>query len=281
MPDVSQAYIDHLKQGPFPQHLDPWVEIGRYFQQLHSEIISHLLGQIVTPLLRMGYYVGREASLQIVESSKPDLYIQHSQDPTPPIQAWDYGQATAAVMAEPGVALTNTEPDLDALYIREVASGQVVTIVEVVSPRNKNELPLIERYQTRRLAYLAQHIHIMEIDLTRSVKRLVNDPLVDSYPYHVAVHLHDQAPRLIGMAFGEPLKRCAIPLQGDVVPVELETAYRHAYQHPVLALHIHNEIGYSMDDLPFPSLLTYEQKQGLGAAAAAWQIELERLRPQS
>lgn len=241
MPDVSQAYIDHLKQGPFPQHLDPWVEIGRYFQQLHSEIISHLLGQIVTPLLRMGYYVGREASLQIVESSI----------------------------------------ELDALYIREVAGGQVVTIVEVVSPRNKNELPLIERYQTRRLAYLAQHIHIMEIDLTRSVKRLVNDPLADGYPYHVAVHLHDQAPRLIGMAFGEPLKRCAIPLQGDVVPVELETAYRHAYQHPILALHIHNEIGYSMDDLPFPSLLTYEQKQGLGAAVAAWQIELERLRPQS
>lgn len=42
MPDVSQAYIDHLKQGPFPQQVDPWVKTGRYFQQLHSEIISHL-----------------------------------------------------------------------------------------------------------------------------------------------------------------------------------------------------------------------------------------------
>lgn len=63
----SKAYVECLKQGPFPGRIDPWAETGLYFQQIHSGMINDFLSTLSETLLMMGYLAGRERSLQIIE----------------------------------------------------------------------------------------------------------------------------------------------------------------------------------------------------------------------
>jgi hypothetical protein len=272
----SEAYIAHLRRGPFPHHPDPWAESGRYFHQLHGEMISALLGQLQPALLPMGYLVGREASLQIA-AAQPDLFIQRHRAAltTPP--PWDYSSAAAAILAEPGVILEGLEPDLDALSVKDQSDARLVTLLEIISPRNKTEISRITDYQKRRETLLRQAVNVVEIDLTRSVKRLVPSTLTEEYPYHLAVFLHDQAPRFVGIAFGEALKRCAIPLRAQVIGADLQAAYDQAYRQTALAAHLQTETAYHWEALPFPSLWAAAQQESLTAAVSLWQDELDRL----
>lgn len=41
----SPDYITLAQAGPFPDQVDPWAENPRYFQQLHSGMLHHFLGQ--------------------------------------------------------------------------------------------------------------------------------------------------------------------------------------------------------------------------------------------
>ncbi len=276
MPPVSDAYIEHLTRGPFPEQIDPWAESGRYFHQLHSEIISHLLTQLREPLLKLGYVAGRETSLQIAENSQPDIYIQQQVTP-PEKKRWDYSGAAESVMAVPGVAIEGMIPELDALHIKNFQTAQLVTIVELISPRNKTEFFLIDEYLRRRENLRRNAVHVVEIDLTRSVKRLVQDSLVATYPYHVAVHLYDQTPRFIGIEWGKPLPRCALPLKEEVIAVELQVAYNHAYTQTTLAAHIHNETRYHESGLLFPSLIPPQIRQQALNRVRIWQDRLKTL----
>jgi hypothetical protein len=117
----------------------------------------------------------------------------------------------------------------------------------------------------------------MEIDPTRSVKRLLHDVLVTTYAYHVAVYLPQQVPRVIGVEYGEPLKRVALPLRGEVVPMELQAAYDFAYRQASVAGHIHSEGRYTEGNLPFPTLLTEDQRREALTTVENWQTELARL----
>lgn len=276
MSQFSSEYIHKRKVGPFPNHIDPWAENGRYFQQIHAGMIGALLEQIQDPLESLGYVAGRETSLQIAEHRQPDIYIQNPT--TKPIQnpTWDYAQAAQDILAEPGISIDLAD-NTQALYITEVQSGELVTIVEIISPRNKSDLNLVVDYQARRSRFLAKGINIVEIDITRSVKRLLSDQLADQYPYHIAVYIPQAAPRLIGVEFNEPLKRIALPLRGEVIPMELQLAYQYAYQVARIATHIMTEEGYAESSLPFPSLLTSRQKRNLSQTVAQWMNTLKQL----
>jgi hypothetical protein len=272
----SAAYVQHRKRGPFPGRIDPWAEVGRYFHQIHAGMIGDLLTQIQDPLIELGYEAGRETSLQILERREPDIYVHREESTVASVPPWDYPQAAQQVLAEPGLAIDFELPELDAIYVRDFRSGDLVTIVEIVSPSNK-EQPVISEYGERRDRLIRGGINIVEIDPTRSVKRLLQDALVTTYAYHVAVYLPQQLPRIIGVDFGQPLKRVALPLRGEVVPMELQAAYDFAYQQASIAGHIHSEGAYTEPKLPFRSLLTEEQSKEALHAVEAWRQELAHL----
>lgn len=56
----SEAYLEHLKLGPFPGRVDPWSEDAHYFQQIHSGMIEDFAKQIGLPVVRMGYVWDRK-----------------------------------------------------------------------------------------------------------------------------------------------------------------------------------------------------------------------------
>lgn len=273
----SAQYRDLAKQGPFPGRIDPWAESGRYFQQIHSGIIGHLITQIDPHLFEMGYLVGKEASLQIAEGREPDIFIQRAMNASVPLHSWDYELAAAEVLAEPGV-LVEGSVDLQALHIKQ--RGQLVTVVEIVSPNNKAKPQLIADYQERReRLVLQQQVNVVEIDLTRSVKHLLNNRLTELYAYHVAVYIPGDSPHVIGIHFDEALKRIALPLRNEVVAVELQPAYQYAYQLVTIAAQINHEGAYVPEKLPFPSLLSDQAQHDALSAVQRWQNALSQLRP--
>jgi hypothetical protein len=250
--------------------------VGYYFQQIHPGLISALIAQIQPTLLQMGYIVGREASLQIAAGREPDIYIQRAMDAAPPEIRWNYELAAAEVLAEPGAAV-ESDVDTQAIHIKQ--AGRLVTIVEIISPNNNTRPEIIADYRARRERLLVEHgVNIVEIDPTRSVKRLLTDISTASASYHYAIYLPQDSPRVIGIHYGEALKRMALPLRGEVIPLELQAAYDESYQMTSIPAQILDNDHYREDLLPFPTLLTEDQRREAWEKVTIWKQELARLR---
>ncbi len=280
MTTYSDRYVETLQAGPVPGTVDLWAEAGRYFQQIHSGLINSILEQIQPELLRLGYYAGRETSLQVLERREPDVFVQTAVPQELMLDRLRYRQAAAAVMAEPDEWSDSSE--LEAIHIKEQTGGTLVTIVEVISPRNKAEDVLIDDYRARRWHMLtARGVNVVEIDATRSVKRMHDSSETDSHPYHIAVFLpaEPQQPPLYRLSgVRQPLKRFALPLRQGVLPVETQPAYDRAYRAAGIAAQVLDETGYEERALPFPSLLTADQRRAAVEQVTAWRQRLDDLR---
>lgn len=118
----------------------------------------------------------------------------------------------------------------------------------------------------------------MEIDLTRSHIRLLQHPELIASAYHALIYLPDEKPYVVRMPYLKPLRRVAVPLRGEVVAMDLQPAYDHAYQAARIAGHILKHDDYADDALPFPTILTRTQRQSALEKVATWRAELEHLK---
>jgi hypothetical protein len=275
---VTTQLAELRRNGPFPERMDPWVENARYFHQFHGEMISLLARQLYPQIQMRGYELGRETSLQIMEGREPDIFVLRAMNaaPLPKNPALNYAQVATTLDADPGVAVIG-EINLDALHIMKASTGELVTIIEVVSPSNKEKKLEMRAYRSRRERLLGRGVNIVEIDLTRSVRRLMQDPIGRSYAYHAIAYLPNAYPQFIGMELAAPLKRIAIPLRGEAVAVNLHDAYRDAYALYSLAGQMLDRGHYTAEHLPFPSLLSDAQRDEVLAAVAAWEDEMNAL----
>jgi len=278
MTQRSPDYIQHRQQGAFAGHIDPWGEAGRYFQHIHSGMIHQLQDQLQDDLNARDYQAGKEASLQIFANREPDVYVQDSQTPPRETQSWDYVAVAESLDLSAGVAITDDEPELEALHITNLSSGDLVTVIEIISPRNKTNPADISRYKSQRQqVFLSQHVNVVEIDPTRSVIRLLNNGLVRAHPYHIAIYLPDDNPRVLVSALDEPLKPFALPLRNDAIRAIPQSAYDTAYRRGAIAGLIQHEIDYAPSALPFPSTLSNAQVTSLLASVQTWQETLQSL----
>jgi hypothetical protein len=270
---MSKTKSELTKEGPFPNHFDPWLEKGQYFHQFHAEMIGFIFGSIEEPLYELGYFVGREASIQI-SPIQPDLLVRKSDDK--PIPSRSYESAVLELNMDVGVALDEAEkPELDNIAVRSVESKRLVTIIELISPANKHEDERIIRYQNRRRELLEQAIDVVEIDLTRSFKRLIDVPVVKNYPYHIAIHLYDVFSRFWGMNLEEPLKSLAMPVEDKVIPVDVNSLYRQTYSKLRIAYQMFQQGHYTAENLPFPTTISDAEREKLLAALEAWKEQVK------
>jgi len=279
MEHPMSTYCEVYKQGPFPHRIDPWAENPHYFQQIRSGIIADIIDQIHDTIFDMGYLAGKEASLLITERREPDVFVR-SRTFTPITQPeWNYSQAAATIQAEPGLEFSGeTFPEPDAIHITHRETGELVTIVEIISPRNKDRSSDMWDYIERRNRLIYHKgVNVVELDLTRSNKRLTQDILAETYAYHIAIYMSDQSPRFIGMEYGQPLKRFALPLRHQVVGVETQHAYDNAYQLAYIASHIEIDLQYAASEIPFPSLLNETQTREALETIGKWRETLKGL----
>jgi hypothetical protein len=107
------------------------------------------------------------------------------------------------------------------LEVREVGTGEVITTIEVLSPKNKRAGEGRNAYETKR-RILGSLTHLVEIDLLRTgTPMAVLDAAITSQ-YRILVSRSDRRPRADLYAFNlpDPIPSFPLPLKlQDVEPV--------------------------------------------------------------
>jgi Protein of unknown function (DUF4058) len=209
--------------SPFPG-MNPYLEAPGLWSEVHSWLIvelARMLNQRIIPKYRAA------------------------------VEKRVYEESLTATLSQPILlALPEAETTIERyLEVREVATGEVVTVVEILSPKNKRfsmgeAAPTGEgrdQYLNKRQKVLGSQSHLVEIDLLRGgealpmqdagrsdyrvlVSRVEQRPIAELYPFN----LRDRLP-----CFGLPLKA------GDEsVPIDLNVLMQMVYESAALDLAI-------------------------------------------
>jgi hypothetical protein len=107
-------------------------------------------------------------------------------------------------------------PETRFLEIREVASGQVVVAIEVLSLQSKEPGEERVAYEHKRQQILASQTHLIEIDFLRKGKRLEIGAVTEGFDYYVLVSRSGDRPRaaFYGFTIQERIPPVLVPLMG-------------------------------------------------------------------
>jgi hypothetical protein len=233
--------------------MDPYLE-GYLWPDVHSALASKIR-QILTPLLRPRYAV--RLGIYVVEDTAPEAEIgimypdvnvmlsgagaqEHAAMPGADITP---AALTIPVVVPVEVAVTNVE-------LRDTASNQLVTCIELLSPVNKRE-PGITAYRQKRQRFYQAGVHLIEIDLLRRGTRPVAHPRVPATAYLVAVtRAHTGRTDLWPLTLEQPLPTIPVPLRPPDLDVllPLSAAWQATYEEAAYEL----SIDYTKDPPPPP-----------------------------
>lgn len=154
---------------PFPG-MDPYLEHPTLWADVHDSLLAAIRDELV-PLLAPKYYVAlqRHAYLLLAGNrtylGKPDVAVGMSVGSH---GAW----SPAPVVSDAGVLEVEVpieaEVDENYLEVREVQTGKLITVIEVLSSLNKSLPEGREEYLEKRNRILRTRTSLVEIDLLRS-----------------------------------------------------------------------------------------------------------------
>ena len=228
---------------PFPG-MDPYLEHRGLWEEVHTGLIAEIQ-QSLAPLVRPRYRVAVERRVYLAVLSpddlvgKPDvLVVSPAREP---VRATPAGVPTAVT---PQVAeLPMAEEVIERyLEIREVTTGDVITVIEILSHSNKSSRQGREQYERKRLTVLASLTNLVEVDLLRA-----GDPMPmrvagngHAGDYRIVVSRSQHRPRADVYLFSvrDPIPEVPIPLHPGA-------------EEPVLALNqivhtLYDQAGYDL-----------------------------------
>ncbi len=219
--------------------MDPYLEDPAHWPDVHTRLISGI-GDYLGPLIRPKYVARLEERTYFPDPDDPaltlfipDVRLEHTGRRASKPAGW------AATIAAPieTVTMLDSEFREGRVEIVEVASRQVVTVVEVISPGNKVIGSAGRRsFVAKRLEILNSPVHWVEIDLLRGNTSL--DPLVLNRlrPHEYYVHAPKAKERPRGSVWlidlEESLPTVGIPLRSPDAdaPLDLQTVLATAYE---------------------------------------------------
>ena len=210
---------------PFPG-MDPYLERAGIWEEVHTRLIvavADALGPQVRPKYRVG--VEQRTYLAVItpdESElvgKPDVLVVAPRRQTPPVQV------TAIVGIAPRVAQLPMPEEVTERYlvVRDTVTGEVITVIELLSPTNKLTRDGRWQYGRKRLRVLGSATHFIEIDLLRAGEPFpfqVQDDDAQS-DYRIIVSRAPDRPQAAVYLFTirDPIPDIPVPLQpGDMEP---------------------------------------------------------------
>jgi hypothetical protein len=211
---------------PFPG-MDPYLERAGVWEEVHTRLIvaiADALGPQVRPKYRVG--VEQRTYLAVMTPDeydlvgKPDVLVAASRRQAPPVQA-----PAPAVGITPKVAQLPIPQEITERYlqVRDVITGEVITVIELLSPTNKLTRAGRRQYARQRLQVLASATHFIEIDLLRAGEpfpfRVLDDEAQSDY--RILVSRAQDRPQSAVYLFSirDSIPDIPVPLQpGDVEP---------------------------------------------------------------
>jgi hypothetical protein len=207
--------------SPFPG-MDPYLEAPEFWSEVHNRLIVAIADELA-PKLRPRYRVAIEQRIYLSSTEESQLIVPDvtvtTRSPSNPLPA----TATLSVPVVKPVAISLELPEEvreSYLEVREVATGRVVTIVEVLSPKNKRKGEGRIAYERKRQQVLASTTHFVEIDLLRRGKSFPLGQMAMTTPYYVLVARGDQRPKadLYPFTLREAVPSFPLPL--DLIAAE-------------------------------------------------------------
>jgi hypothetical protein len=124
------------------------------------------------------------------------------------------------------------ETGLSYVEIRDRRSRRLVTVIELLSPSNKNPGADREQYEYKRAEILASPAHLVEIDLLRGGQRMpFDEPIECDYCILVSRSQERRKADLWTLGLREVLPVISIPLGGDhpEPKLDLQGVLNHLY----------------------------------------------------
>lgn len=205
---------------PFPG-MDPYLERRGLWEEVHTDLIASIR-RFLTPLLRPRYRVAIEQRtyLSLLPPDDrlvgmPDVLIRSE---------WKDAPLTMIRAAPTSVPLSGELPVSEEikerfLEVRDVATQEVITVIEILSPTNKLGKEGRTQYEEKRMKVLASRTSLIEIDLLRAGKpfamKLPDQHESTQSDYRIVVSRSWQRPRAAIYLFGirETIPTFPIPLR--------------------------------------------------------------------
>jgi len=237
--------------SPFPG-MDPWLEHPALWPDVHYGLIGRLR-ETLGPMLRPRYYVAVGIHAYVATPPLEDVQIRY-----PDVMVVDrpyessVGASASVAVAEP-VAVTVPVPEPveeGYLEVREVGGGRVITVIEILSPTNKQPGEGRETYEAKRMEILRSRTHLVEIDLLRAWEPMPFVGRGRTSHYRILVRRGERRERAELYAFGvrDSIPQFRLPLQKDDVEpaVDMKRLLEEVYQEASYDL----RVDYSMPPVP-------------------------------
>lgn len=204
--------------SPFPG-MNPYLEQPSVWHDFHQAYITAIRNSL-TPQIVPDYIAKIEDHIYIHELSADERAFLGRSD----VSVLSSGRSAAVAASARSVvapAFGLITPGVDTvresfIELRDRDTSEVVAVIELLSPTNKNPGSDREQYIGKRKAILASNTHLVEIDLLRGGQRMpVKDlPACD---YAVMVSRSYERPRveLWPLRMREPLPLIPLPLRLD------------------------------------------------------------------
>lgn len=211
--------------SPLPG-MDPYLEHPQSWPNFHHRLITAIAISL-GPQLRPTYRVVVEEAIYQTEGQNsvlvgiPDVAVQKARR-TQSNQESANGVQTE--IAQP-ILVDLPMPEVvrqGYLEIRNVATSEVVTVMEVLSPTNKRPGEGRRTYEAKRQTILASPTNLVEIDLLRQWPPIVQLPEQIKTHYRILVSASVNRPRASLYAFNlqEPIPAFPLPLRaGESEPI--------------------------------------------------------------
>jgi len=160
--------------SPFPG-MNPWLEQVDVWHDFHQRFITRI-GDALAQHIRPAYLTKIDENVYIHELSveqrlllgRPDIAVFEGSGSAAPV-----GQKTATLPVAYGSLLPCSDRISESfIEIRDTNDRDLITVIELLSPTNKQSGPDREQYLAKRKLLLSANVHFVEIDLLRGGARM-------------------------------------------------------------------------------------------------------------
>ncbi|BAZ11010.1 hypothetical protein NIES4071_28340 [Calothrix sp. NIES-4071] len=206
--------------SPLPG-MNPYLENPELWSEFHSRMIV-AIADALDDSLSEDYRVAVEKRVYLSDDGDnvligiPDVSVTASSQST--TQTATLEPITQPISIEIPIAEEVQERFLE---IREVGTGNVITVIELISPKNKRTGEGRSAYLQKRLHILVSATHLVEIDLLRGGEALPMGAVITS-DYRIIISRSYQRPKAELYAFNLQQSIPAIPIplrSGEDEPV--------------------------------------------------------------
>ncbi|MFN6517054.1 MAG: DUF4058 family protein [Nostoc sp. CreGUA01] len=205
--------------------MNPYLELPTLWQEFHNRLIV-AISDALTPYLQPKYYVAVETR-SYLDDDNPELLvgipdaIVLTTSKTPTVQSVAIATETRPKQIQLPIPIEVKERYLE---VREVGTHQVITVIEVLSPKNKRKGEGRTAYEKKRQRILGSSSHLVEIDLLRENPPMPMIGVKETSDYRIVVSRAAIRPMadLYEFQLREPIPRFSLPLKADDSELEVD-----------------------------------------------------------